>query len=263
MDTDPDDRRPQLERLRQLAEGGPKIAPPSVRRVSLGHARLDAALGGGLPRGQLHELFPADRHEPAAAIGLAAILARRMGGPLLWLREERAENRLRLHAPGLAELGLDPGRLLLCVLPDVEAVLRAGADALRCADVSAVVIELWRHPPKLGLTATRRFQLAAEASGVTALLLRPDAQPAASAAATRWQVRSIPSCALEANAPGRPAFELELLKHRAGGRGRWQLEWDRDSASFHDVGGPALSGALVSDAADRPLADILPWRQAG
>ncbi|WP_408015289.1 ImuA family protein [Sandaracinobacteroides hominis] len=234
--------------------------------AGFGHAGIDAA-SGALERGQLHELFPASADDPAGAAGFAAMLCRRLGGTCVWLREAKAERQLQLFGPGLSGIGLDPENLLLGVLPDADAVLRAGADVLRCPDVGVAVIELWRNPRNLGLTATRRFQLAAEASGVTALLLRMEAEPSASAAATRWSVRSIASRALEGNAPGRPAFELELLKHRGGGRGSWRLEWDRDSASFRDLqhthDHAALPGAVVSVPADRAVADVVPFRKAG
>lgn len=263
-----------LQQLRRLAEAGGKVAPVRWGLVSTGHAGVDGALGGGLPRGQLHELFAGASPDSASAIGLAAILARQLGGAPLWLREERAEQRLRLHGPGLAELGLAPGRLLLGILPDADAVLRAAVDVLRCPDVGVAVIELWNDPRNLGLTATRRFQLAAEASGVTALLLRVAGTPLPSAAATRFQVRAIAGRPLAANAPGLPAFGLELLRRRGGGQGQWRLEWDRESGRFHDLGpraearypgngAAALSGAVLPATADRPPPHVLPWRKAG
>lgn len=255
--------RDQIRQLRQLA-GVQDICAPSRRTaIPTGHAGIDEALGGGLAKGQLHELFAAAPADVAAAAAMAVLLARRLDGPAIWLREDQAGQRLRLHAPGLAALGLDPGRLLLAVLPDADAVLRAGADVLRCPGVGVAVIELWRNPRNLGLTATRRFQLAAEASGVTALLLRIEAEPSSSAAATRWAVRSTASLPLEANAPGHPAFELELLRHRGGGRGLWQLEWDRDAGRFRDAGTAPLHGAVVSLPADRPVAPVVPLRRAG
>ena len=70
------------------------------------------------------------------------------------------------------------------------------------------------------------------------LMLRAGASPAPSAAQTRWQVRALPSRALAANAPGRPAFAVTLLRHRGGVVEReWRVEWDRDRKSFRGRGG--------------------------
>src|SRR3546814_10246605 len=61
-------------------------------------------------------------------------------------------------------------------------LLRAAAEIVRCDEVGVAVIELWRQPRPLDLTASRRLAVAAEASGVTALMLRIDAAPTPSAA---------------------------------------------------------------------------------
>ncbi len=236
-----------------------------------GHEAIDAALGGGIARARLHELFAADGDDAASAGGFAAMLAVRLGGPLLWLREDRAQRAGGgLFAPGLADIGFDPAQLLMLVLPDPLAVLRAAAEALRCAALGAVVIELWGAAPVLDLTASRRLALAAGESGVTALMLRVDAAPVPSAAWTRWQVAAAPSLALEASAPGHPTMRLDVLRQR--GRhdgGRWHVEWNRDQNCLREAsaapfltpgrdGGAvqrpatpaALSGAVVPFAAD-------------
>src|SRR5690606_27532876 len=134
----------------------------------------------GLMRGRLHELFAAEPADKASAAGFTAMLARLVSSaetPLFWLREEAAERQHCLHAPGLAEIGIDPRWLVLVVLPDPVALLRAAAEVVRCTSVGAAVIELWRSPRALDLTASRRLALAAERSGVTALLLRAEAEP--------------------------------------------------------------------------------------
>src|SRR3546814_12065708 len=113
-------------------------------------------------------------------------------------------------------------RSILGRAPDDVSLLRCAADAARCAGLGVVIAECWGHPRVLDLTATRRLTLAAEKSGVTILLLRMDAEPMPRAADTRWQVRAAPSQALEANAPGHAALEIELLRRRAGPAGmRW------------------------------------------
>ncbi|MGS1018038.1 ImuA family protein [Allosphingosinicella humi] len=214
----------------------------------LGHAGIDAMLGGGLARGRLHEAFAAEADDAASAAGFAAMLALRAmpaGSAVLWLRTDDAERRCgRFHASGFAELGGDPDALLLALAPDPVALLRGAAEAARCAGLGAVVVEGWGRLPALDLTASRRLALAAEKSGVTVLMLRIGAEPVPSAADTRWRVGAAPSDGLEANAPGHVTLDIELLRRRAGPSGlRWRLEWDRDRCAFRE---PALSGAVVS-----------------
>jgi protein ImuA len=216
--------------------------------LELGVRSLDQALGGGLQRGRLHELYPADKEGAASAAGFAAMLAVRLGGPVMWLRSERSHSTAgALYAPGLREIGLDPAQLLVAVLPDTRAVLRAAGDVVRCPEVGATIVELWGRAPELGLTESRRLALAAEASRNTVLMLRPDAEPRPSAAQTRWSVKPAVSTPLDANAPGYPAMVLELLRQR--GRpdgGTWCVEWDREENIFREqrIAAP-LSGAVV------------------
>lgn len=223
-------------------------------RFATGHEALDATLGGGLARGRVHELFAAEADDSASAAGFAAMLALRAaeGAPILWLKGGEAERRGgRLHGPGLAELGGNPDRLVLSFAPDAKALLKSAADAARCAGLGALIVECWGKCPTLDLTASRRLALATEQSGVTLLMLRLEAEPVPSAADTRWAVSAAPSQALEANAPGRPQLEIELLRRRAGPSGmRWRLEWDRDRFTFRE---PALPGAVVPLPSRRPV----------
>lgn len=224
------------------------------RRIATGHAALDDALGGGLPRGRVHELFAASEDDAPSATGFATMLGLRTVGrrsPIFWLRTDAAERfGGRLYGPGLIELGGDPDSLVLGVAPDNKALLKAAADAARCPGLSALIVECHGQCPALDLTASRRLALAAEQSGVTLFLLRLEAEPVPSAAETRWMVGSAPSQSLEAGAPGLPLFEIELLRRRSGPAGmRWRLEWHRDRLVFAD---PALSGAMVSLSSGRP-----------
>jgi protein ImuA len=226
--------------------------------VALGHRGIDEALGGGLMRGRVHEVFATEGQDSSSAAGFAAMVAHRLGGGIVWLRQREAEQRGgALHAHGLAAIGIDPRTLILALPPDPKALLRAAAEVVRCPEVGVAVIELWRSSNTLDLTASRRLALAAESSGVTALVLRIDAEAAPSAAQTRWSVRAATSTALEAGAPGHPSLEISLLRQR--GRpavGCWQVEWNRDRAKFSDRhddrDAAAASGAVF------PIPDVRP-----
>ena len=246
---------------RSLSEAALRGGPVAAGRIGLGVPALDEALNGGLSRAALHEVYAAEVADLAAATGFGGGGARGAGGggedggarysaegggsreetrngsnerSILWARQDFVDAEAgRLHAPGLNEFGLDPSRLLLVRARDGEGVLRAGAEAARCAALGAVLIEPWGEPRPFDLTASRRLALAAEASGVPVLLLRVAATEAPSAARTRWQVRALASRALEANAPGAPAFALRLLRQRGGAAEReWRVEWDRDRHCF-------------------------------
>ncbi|HEX4158907.1 MAG TPA: hypothetical protein VHY79_10555 [Rhizomicrobium sp.] len=168
-------------------------------RVALGHGGADICLRGGLLKGTLHEVFPAVAGDEAVAAGFVVALAARAAESrrILWLRPDFAAlEHGEISATGLLELGLDPGRFLLLRAPDVTAVLRAGVDALSCAALGALVIEIPGSPRVLDLSASRRFVLAAQESGVTAFLMRLDAEAEPSAAETRWLVRAASSHAI-------------------------------------------------------------------
>ena len=92
---------------------------------------------------------------------------------------------------------------------DAETALRATADALACDAVGTVVLEVWGETRQLDLVASRKLTLAAQASGVTALLLRVAAEPAPSTAETRWIVRAAhsPPGSCPWSAWGAPVFD--------------------------------------------------------
>ncbi len=233
-----------------------KALPQGASCLAFGIPALDAALGGGLVRSKVHELYAAEPDDAVAAVGFAmALTAGFVDGErtALWLRSSRAARYGGVfQAQGWSELGGIPGNGLVGVVPDTMALLRVAVEALRCPGLGAVVVEGWGTMRELDLTASRRFALAAEKSGVPLLLLRIDADPTPSAAQTRWQVAAAPSVALPGNAPGLPCFDVTLLRQRSGPSGQsWRLEWDRDQCQFREA---PLSGAVFSVPADRPSA---------
>jgi protein ImuA len=246
-----------LARLKRRLARLERAQPRDVARVATGHPGVDAWLGGGIGRGRLHEIVAEESGDAAVAAGFGALLALRAGEgkPLLWLRTEAAERQGgKLYAGGLVELGIDGSGVVLGLVADDVALLKAANDAARCAGVGALLVEAWGDPRALDLTATRRLMLAAEASGVTVLLLRVAAREAPSVADTRWGVRSAPSLPLadgtEQGAPGHPAFEIELLRRRVGPAGRtWRVEWNRERRVFQEPAAAPLPGAVFPVAA--------------
>jgi len=219
-------------------------------RAPLGHAAADATLRGGLMRGALHEVFAKD----GAGFGFALGLAQRAAGPkrMMWIVQDYSSlEHGQVSATGLAEFGIDPTTLLLMRAANATDALRACADALTCPALGAVVAEVPGHPKILDLTASRRLVLGAQAKGVTALLLRTEAEAEPSAAQTRWKVTSAASP--RRDDWGQPRFDAELARNRSGETGRWMMEWCCDDGAFSEPREhAAYPGAVAAQAADRP-----------
>src|SRR6202011_4932056 len=137
--------------------------------------------------------------------GLAGRVAPRR--PLVWVRQDFSEIELgALSMSGWAELGLDPRCVVSVRAADADTALRTAADALACDAVGVVVLEVWGEVRQLDLVASRKLTLAAQASGVTGLLLRMAAEPQPSTAETRWIVRAAHSPPWS-SAWGAPVFD--------------------------------------------------------
>jgi protein ImuA len=221
------------------------------RAIAFGIHSLDAALGGGLAVGALHEIAAVREAEIPAATGFALILAGRNGGPLVWIAEDMAlaENGVP-YGPGLDDLGLAPERLIAVAAAKSRDVLWAMEEAL--ASGSGAVIGELRGG--IDLIATRRLSLAAGRGRALALLLRSTPARDASAAATRFLVGAAPS-GLRSGAtplafgPGPPRFCARLVRNRRGPLGTWMLEYDRVEQRFN----AAADREPVAEAAlDRP-----------
>ena len=225
-----------------------RLARADALRIPLGADAVDSALGGGLKRAGLHEVFAGDDRAAGGAFALMlALIAAARDRPLLWVRCDRT--RTRLHAPGLAELGADPDSLLIVAPDDGDGVLRAADDIVRHGGAGAAVVEIDGRAPRYDLTASRRLALAATRSDMCVLVVRCGATPVPSAAETRWQVAPAPSSTdpLFVDAPGAPTFDINLLRQRGGIAGiDARLEWNRDSRNF-----APLSGSLSAFPPDR------------
>ena len=256
-------------RIERIEAHGEAYAPG---RVKLGHAEADATLQGGLAVGAMHEIFADAGRQSAAATGFVAGLAGRVTArrPLVWVRQDFSEIESgALSMNGVAELGLDPRFVVTVRAADVDTALRTAADALACDAIGVVVLEVWGEARPLDLVASRKLTLAAQASGVTGLLLRVAVEPQPSTAETRWIVRaahSPPAASLMPAAPwsawGAPVFDAQLVRNRHGPVGRWIMEWKCDECLFSK---PAAYPQPVAAApAHRPhQAPARAYRRAG
>src|SRR6202165_3914144 len=238
-------------------------------RMALGHADADATLQGGLALGAVHEVFADAGRQSAAATGFVAGLAGRAAArrPLVWVRQDFTEIESgALSMSGLAGLGLDPRLVVTVRAADVDTALGTAADAFACDALGAVVLEVWGEARQLDLVASRKLTLAAQASGITGLLLRVAAEPQPSTAETRWIVRaahSPPAAPLMPAAPwsawGAPVFDAQLVRNRHGPVGRWIMEWKCDECLFSKPA--AYPQPVAATPAHRP--HQTPARRAG
>ncbi len=212
--------RAQLDRIeRRHAKPRAGLAP-----IRFGQPGIDAMLpGGGLARAALHEVAghgPEVEHAAAAALFVAGALAG-TEGRVLW-----ALDRGDLFAPALAGVGLHPDRVIYAEAGSPSGVLLALEDALGHRGLAAVVGEL---AGRFTLTASRRLQLAAEAGGVPAFLLRRSPRfddPALRepcAAVTRWRIGCVPGVA-GAVGLGRMRWRIDLIRCRGGEAASWIME---------------------------------------
>jgi protein ImuA len=229
----------RLEQASPLAGHGyrPGQALPALR---FGVPAVDDVLGGGLARGGLHEI--AQAHATGAdagaasgfVIALLARLAAEAAGAVLWCLARPGLYEVGLpYGPGLAAYGLDPARLILARARRPAEVLWAMREGLEAGPLMAVVGEV----DALDLAASRRLQLAAEASGVSAFLLRAVAdERTPSAALSRWCIGAASGEGLPPFGLGwaRPCWQVDLTRSR-GGQGAprgWLLEWHHETGDF-------------------------------
>lgn len=219
-----------------------------IEGVGVRHATLPFELdsidrhlpGGGLTAGALHEVAgsPDLADDASATIFLAGILAR-IDGPIFWCLRWRD-----LFAPALQLAGLHPDRVIHVEAGSDANVLLAMEECLRHPGLAAVVGEVGKY----STTASKRLQLAAEGSGVTAFIFRRasriDAVAEGTAAVTRWRIAAAPSEVLGIPSLGRPRWHVALERVRGGDPRSWIVE------GCDAQGRIGLPAALV----DRPAA---------
>ncbi|WP_293190859.1 translesion DNA synthesis-associated protein ImuA [Ottowia sp.] len=149
-------RPPDLWRADELAAGPPRTVPT-------GHAALDAELpGGGWPLGGLIELLQPAPDTPTWPLLLPAVAC---GGAVALVNPPHEP-----FLPALAAAGVRAGGVLWLAADAPAAQLWLAEQALRCADVAAVLAWL----PRVRAADLRRLHLAAAQRGDPLLFaLRP------------------------------------------------------------------------------------------
>lgn len=218
----------QVWRADALA-GGP------VQVLSTGLPALDAVLpGGGWPVGALVEVLQAQAHQHVWRL-LAPALARaveQQAGPVVMVGPPHPA-----FVPGLAARGL-PAHRLLWVQADLPAArLWAAEQALRCAQVAAVLAWL----PQAPSADLRRLHLTAQRHGQLLFVMRPEAVRAQASPA---RLRLL----LEAG----EALRVQVLKRRGPPL----------AASVCLPQQPAVLAALLQAHAPAVPSPLVPWQTA-
>ena len=175
-----------------------ELARPVDAVVATGHAALNAQLpAGGWPVGALVEVLQSKNNLNEWRLLLPALA--RCSGPVLLVGAPHQP-----FGPGLAAQGLDPQRLLCVTAQTTAQRLWACEQALRCADVTAVLAWL----PQAGSGQVRpeqlrRLQMAASTHSKLLFVMRPLAAREESSPA-----------ALRVLVSGQDALVLHILKRR-------------------------------------------------
>jgi protein ImuA len=248
------------EKIRRL-ERAHSAQRAGRQAVSLGVPAIDALLpSNGLLTGALHEIeagpAPSGRvaSHDGAALGFSAHLLGRFGtlrpnGTLLWCRRPFGASDAPPYAAALATW-FDPARLLMVTVRRDEDLFWAMEEGLRCPGMAAVLGETRATDP----TAGRRLSLAAEKSGVPALLLRGQPAPPQSVCTTRWRVASAATHSTPGlNDVGASRWRTELRRNRFGVPSvsetpAWLLEWNDEAHCLSVVPQAFLGSTRESDA---------------
>lgn len=209
------------KRLEEQLESFNCLRPSHNAGVNLGFTPIEKAFPKNIfPRGAIHEFMcPAEMDLPPTSGFITALLSRINPGssPVLWIGDTQ------IFPPALTAFGISPNQVIFINTNNQKNALWAIEQALKCDRLAAVVGEI----RDIGLTESRRLQLAVENTSVTGFIIRRQARLHQTTACTsRWRIASIP-CMQKDGLPGLgfPSWQVELLKVRNGRPGSWQLQW--------------------------------------
>ncbi len=197
--------------------------------------------GPGLAAGVLHELAADHADRPAAFGFLLALTAAALGvrpGPAVFIAARRTAADFGLpYGHGLAQIGLDPSRLILVETAKDKDALWALEEVLRSPARPAMVAGALEAG--LDLTPSRRLNLAAAVYATPLAILRGARATGTSAAATRWRIASAPAARDRFGIYTHPRWQVALERCRNGRTGTWLIEWDHAAYRFRMVEGLA------------------------
>jgi protein ImuA len=236
----------------------PASAGTGLRHLPLGMPAIHPhSAAPSLTCGALNEMSAVAHGDGPAAFGFVVALAAtalhaRTGPAVLVVSRRGLTDFGAPYGHGLARLGLDVGRLLLVETKNDKDALWALEEALRSSAQPAMVAGAIAGG--LGLTPSRRLNLAAARHATPLVLLRAAKAEGTSAAVARWRIASAPAARDPFGALAEARWSVALERCRNGRTGEWLIEWDHVAHRFR----------LVESVADRaPHAERAGIRRAG
>jgi len=273
-------------------------SPLSCRQLGLSKID-DAYLGAPLDQGGLYHITGASYAHRTAATGfclslLARLQKQQAASPgstpqaiCLWGQTHKnAQEDGVPFGPGLLSQGLDPANFIFVSAPKDIDILWAMEEGLKAGGMTAIIGEV-TDP---SFTATRRLALASTQAQIPSFLIhtptghinnknratiKKSHQPeqvlfnssrqTASAATSRWQIAALPSTPhpWDNKAPGYRNWHLELVRHRGGRPGSFNLEWNRETHTFN-LAAAAFNRKVetTTHPTQQKQAELLVWKQS-
>jgi protein ImuA len=211
----------------------PAAALPKPASAGLGPSLASGLPGPGLPCGVLNEVTAAEADRPAAygfLVGLMAAALHTRAGPAVFVAARRALDFGVPYGHGLAQLGLDVGRLLLVETQSDKDALWALEEALRSQARPAMVAGVVGKG--LDLTQSRRLNLSAAIHATPLVVMRGAKAAGTSAAATRWCLAAQPAAFDRFGTLDRRRWRATLERCRNGRTGQWLIAWNSQTHLF-------------------------------
>jgi protein ImuA len=173
------------------------------------------------PVGAVHEFLCNSPGSLSASSGFVAGISSylmKQGGAGAWVGSAGT-----VFAHGLNYFGVRPEHFFFIEPGNEKQKIWTIEEALKCDGLSVVIADI----NTLGFMESRRFQLAAEQSGVTCFLFRRNVKSAsANCAVARWLIEPVGAGSTnDLPGIGFPEWNVSLQKIRNGKPGNWKLQW--------------------------------------
>lgn len=182
----------------------------------------DAFPGQQFPLGCLHEFVAKNAEEIAATRGFIHVLVSHLlkeNNTAVWINSQDDH-----FPPALSRFNVSPNQLLFIKHQQQKELWWVVEEFLKYKPLTVLIAEL----DMLDFTASRRFQLAVERSGLTAFIIRTGVNGKNNNTVNaRWQLSTLPSLNMDGlPGIGFPSWKVELIKMRHGKTASHDVVWN-------------------------------------